>query len=210
MVALTDNLQNYGVLVRLVDKNLRHAALVGTVSALVSVPTTIVDGPNFVTIKDKYSGGEAIGGAIIGVGAVLIGISTVPEPASPVLFFVGVGLVGFGFGVTVTAGILDILKDSSTSEPEKPSSDNTKSEVDDSDGSDQDTIEFPHAIAIGEPPNGFDVDTFVTDLADFSVDLVLSDIPGGWDSDAGVGLPGVDDGGLDGGDGGGGINIPGV
>jgi len=210
VVALTTNLENYGVLVRLVDKDFRHAALIGTVSSLVSVPTTIVDGQNFVQIKDKYSGGEAIGTTVAAVGAVLLTMSSAP----PAMLIVGAALLGLGTGFAISTGVMDILHDSSPA-PTKESPDKTKSEMDSpdsqpDDGGDQDTIEIPNAVAIGDPPQGLDVDNLLTDLSDFSLDLILSDIPVGWDPDTGTGIPlgGADLGGQEGGDSGGGISIP--
>ena len=78
VMALIAYLQNFGVLVRLVDKDFRHAALIGTLSSLVSVPTTKVDGHNFAQIKDYVTGvGLTTGGAIAFAGA-LVTIFTVP------------------------------------------------------------------------------------------------------------------------------------
>src|SRR5206468_846232 len=121
-------------------------------------------------------------------------MATVPEPASPVLFLIGVGLTAFGGGLSTGAGIIELQKDSPPA-PAKDSSDKTKSEVESPEGQpddDQDSIEIPNAVAIGDPPNGFDVDGLLADMADFTLDLAVSDIISlGWDSDAGVGLPGL-------------------
>lgn len=209
VVGLAAGLERFGVLVRLVDKEFRHAALVGTVPSLVSVPTVEVNGQNFIQIRDAAAALGYFGGAAVAYGSAVALIATIPEPASPVLFFIGIGLLGLGSGLSLAAGVIEMDKDSSPA-PAKDSSDKTKSEVESpggQDDDDQDSIEIPNAVAIGDPPNGFDVDGLLADMADFTLDLAVSDIISlGWDSDAGVGLPGL--GGDDFGGGGGGVDVP--
>jgi hypothetical protein len=203
VLALTALLQSHGVALRFVDKHFRHAALAGSVPSLVSVPTTIVNGQNFITIKDKYSGAEATGGSVATSGTVIIGVAlNVPPPNMWLVLVATLGVVTFPALLVLGAGVLDIMHDSPPA-PVKASPTSSASEVDSPentgpDGGDQDTIEIPNAVAIGDAPNGLDVDGLVADLGDLAVDFVLSDLPIGWDPDAGVGLPGLGAGDLGG------------
>lgn len=210
--ALTSDLERAGILLRLVDKDFRHGALIGTVPALANAPAVEVNGQNFVQVRDKYGSLEAIGGGIVSAGGAFIGVGSVLGP-SWLLIGVGIGITGWGLAFLAVIGILDLMQDNTPLIT--PSQNTKKSEVESPDGqadaSDQDTIEIPDAVAIGDPPKGFDVDKIVTDLGDSALDQILSDIPVGWDPDTGTGIPlgGGDFGGQgDEGGGGGGIDAP--
>ena len=215
VIALSTLLESHGVLLRAVDKHFRQAAIVGTVASLVSVPGTIVNGQDFITVKDKYAGAEAIGGAVAGGGALIVaipGVVAVSPEAAVALFMIGSVIAAAGIGWTIGVGVMDILQNSPPP-PSTPSPDKTKSEVDSPDvpeGDDPNTIEIPNAVAIGDPPNGFDVDSVVTEVGNLAVDLIMADLPIGWDPDAGSRLPELGDGDLggEGGGGGGGISFP--
>jgi predicted phage tail protein len=200
------NLENFGVLLRFVDKNLRQAAIIGTVASINSVPTVTVDAQNFITVKDWFAGASKVGTGLGAVGTVLITIALAPTLAAGGEAILVVGAVGvaIGAGIVVGAGIAEMLQDDPPT-PQKPSSDNTSNDVDSPDGplvpGDQDTIEIPNAVAVGDPPNGVQVDDLLTDVGDFALDLALANIPIGWDPDAGVGLPGLGSGDLNPGDG---------
>jgi hypothetical protein len=201
VLALSSTLRKQGLSLRLLDKDLQRAAIIGLAPALVNAPATAINEGNLLHVRDKFSGAEAIGGAVIGVGAVLIGAAlavTAPVWVLPV----GAGLLGFGAGVTITSGILDILHDS-TPAPRSDSLDSTPTPNDlGTDGPSNETIEIPNAVAVGSPPEGFNTDSVLQQLSDFSVDfsvdLVLSDLPVGFDPVTGAGLPGFPGG--DGGD----------
>lgn len=203
VLALSSTLRKQGLSLRLLDKDLQRAAIIGLAPALVNVPATAINEGNLLHVRDKFSGGEAIGGAVIGVGAVLIGVAlsvTAPVWVLPV----GAALLGFGAGFTITTGIMDILHDN----PPVPRSDSLESTpmLNDvgPDGPDGETIEIPNAVAVGSPPEGFNTDGVLKQLGDFainfSIDIALSDLPVGFDPDTGAGLPGFPGG--DGGDGG--------
>lgn len=162
--------------------------------SLVNAPTTVVDDGSILHVQDKFSGGEAIGTAATGAGAVLIGLalaSTAPVWVLPV----GAALLGFGTGFTITAGIMDILHDSAPA-PRSDSQDSIPTPNDlGPDGPGGETIEIPNAVAIGSPPDGSNTDGILRELGEFaisfSVDIVLSDLPVGFDPSTGSGLPGI-------------------
>jgi hypothetical protein len=207
VLALSSNLREKGLSLRLLDKNLRRAAIVGLASSLVNAPTIPLNNANLLKIQDKFSGGEAIGGAIAAGGAIVVGIgltATAPVWVLPV----GLVIATFGLTFTITTGVMDILHDSQP--PPRSNSDEINSTPNDlgPDGMDGETIEIPNAVAIGSPPDDLNIDSVLQDLGDFSVDftvdLVLSDLPVGFDTNTGGGLPGipVENENDDGGDGG--------
>jgi hypothetical protein len=208
VLALSSKLREQGLSLRILDKDLRKAVIVGTALPLVNAPTTTVNDGNVLYIRDKYSGAEAIGGTIAAIGGVLVGAALVPEPLSPVLLIVGGSLLGFGAGFAIGSGIMDILHDA----PPPPKSDSPESSTTPNEAvPDGDPIELPNATALGSPPDNFNMDGVLQQLGDFaidfSVDFVMSDLPTGFDPVTGEGLPGfgggADGGGADGADGGG-------
>jgi len=77
----------------------------------------------------------------------------------------------------------------------------------------EENIELPNAVAVGEPENGINTDTLLASLGRSSVDIVINDIPIGWDEDTGgptTGLGGgpIGDGGDSGDDGGFSLDFP--
>lgn len=204
---LAEMFKQRDISLRLVDHAQQLFALLALVPSLVNAPATVVDPGNLIHIRDKFSGGEAVGGIAAGAGGVLIGVAlavTAPVWVLPV----GAALFGFGVGFGITAGIMDIVHDS-TPPPRSDSQDHSSTPNDlGPDGVPTDeSIETPNAVAIGVPPADLDVSSLVNDLGDlsidFSIDMVLSDLPTGFDSttggiSGGVGLPGEggDDSGL--------------
>jgi hypothetical protein len=212
VLALSSKLREQGLSLRVLDRDLRKAAIIGTAPSLVNAPTTVVNDGNLLKIQDRFAGAEAAGGIAAGVGGVIIAIAFIPEPFSPVLLIIGGVLLGGGAGFGIGAGVMDILHD--TPPPPKSNSPETSTTPNDAgpDGPDGQTIELPNAVAVGSPPDGFSTDGVLQQLGDiaidFSVDFVLSDLPVGFDPVNGDGLPGYGDGGDGGGAGDDGDIIP--
>jgi hypothetical protein len=207
--AFAQYLETCGVYLRYVSSDLRRAAIVGDVPALVNVHTAPVDDGSFVAIKDNKGIVEFASGTAI-VAGILMTMAAVPEPASPGLFVVGASLGLFAGSILIIEGIKDDSKENQPAPPtQKPSSENTDVPNDTGDP-DSGNIEVPNALAVGDPDNGIDADGLVEQLATSALDDVIDDIPIGWDSDAGVPLPGIGDGDI-GGSGGGdaGGTVPG-
>jgi len=203
--ALAATLQEHGLLLRLVDKNLRRAAIIGTPPALASVPSVVIDGQNLTHIKDWFSGAAATAsGVALGAGFIvtiaLAGPTTLAA-APTVLLLGGSFALGAAAGALVGLGINEMLySDPPPPRSNSPQSDSTPNEVGPN-GEGGGTIEIPNSVAIGSPPDGLDTGDLLQELGDFSLDFVLADIPVGWDEDAGQAFPGLG-GGVDGGDGG--------
>jgi hypothetical protein len=209
VMALSEMFRQQGISLRLVSRDRQSFALVGLVPSLVNAPTTLVDQGNLLHVRDKFSGGEAVGGIAAGVGGVLIGIAL--ATSAPVWVLpVGAALLGFGAGFGITAGIMDILHDSAPA-PRSDSQDDSATPNDLGPDGPGETIEVPNAVAIGSPPEGLDTPGVLDELGDFaidfSVDMVLSDLPVGFDPGSGAGFPGGPLGGEGNGEGeGGGFN----
>ena len=78
----------------------------------------------------------------------------------------------------------------------EPRSDSTESAPTPNDlGEPGEPIEIPNAVAVDIPPDDFNIDGVLQELGDFaidfSVDMVLSDLPMGFDTSTGTGVPGV-------------------
>lgn len=192
VMALSEMFRQQGISLRLVSRDQQSFALVGLVPSLVNAPTTLVDSSNLIHVRDKFSGGEAVGGIAAGAGGVLIGIAlatTAPVWVLPV----GAVLLGFGAGFGITTGIMDILHDS-TPPPRSDSQDNSVTPNDLGPEGPGEPIEVPNAVAIGSPPEGLDTTGVLQELGDFSlefsVDMVLSELPVGFDPGSGAGFPG--------------------
>jgi len=71
----------------------------------------------------------------------------------------------------------------------RTSEDRTKSEVS-PDDSDENSIDLPNAVAIGDPPNGLDVNGLLNTVGNGALDIILG-LPIGWDPDTGTELPGL-------------------
>jgi hypothetical protein len=211
-----------GLSLRFVDKNLRRAAIVGTAVSLVEAPVVPINDGTFIGIRDNgdyvATGVIAIGGAIVAVGA-----------AGPI-----VGLGGEAAASAVVIGSLFVVgaagyfiyKGLFPDEPVPPpprtpsrSRGGTRSALDPDDGqgetppADEDnanSVEVPNAVAVGDPPDGVDLDGLVTDLGEMSLSEILETLPIGWDPDTGTGLDrvGLGDLGVSDGDPGGNGGLP--
>lgn len=204
---LSQYLEAQGLYLRYVSKDLRRAAVFGSVPSLVSVPAAPVNDGNLIALQDAYSGATKVGTGIIAGGTVIISVTVAPAlPAAGETFlFIGAAAVAIGAGFLIGVGIAEIVDDlrPPALPPKQPSSENTDVPNDTGDG-DTGNIEVPSAVAVGNPDNGIDVNGLLSQLATSSLDELLNNLPVGWDSDAGVGLPGIGAGDL-GGDGGGGL-----
>lgn len=202
ILALSAAFKQQGISLRLINHLTQTFVLVALVPSLVDAPVTVVNSGNLIQIRDKFSGAEAVGGITAGVGGLIIGIAvTVSAPVW--VLPVGAFLLGFGVGVGITAGIMDIAHDS-TPPPRSDSQQNIITPNDlGPDGPPGESIEVPNAVVIGTP-NGVNVDGILRELGDFSVDfsvdMILADLPTGFDPIT----DGIPSGGVpgDGGDGG--------
>jgi hypothetical protein len=104
-------------------------------------------------------------------------VAGVTEGTAWALVGAGVILVVGGAAWFIGKGAAEMMNPPSPpTPPQTPNPDRTKSEIDPDDvpdGSDENTIELPNAVALGEPPNGLDVDRLVTDVGDLAVDVRL-------------------------------------
>jgi len=194
------------VYLRFVSKDLRRAAIFGDVPSLINVPTAPLTDGNFITVKDASGGATKVATGITAVGTLIIAVTVAPAAVDETALLIGAAAVGFAAGFTTTWGLLEIFGDQAPPPPppaQKPSSENTDVPNDTGDGDNGD-IEVPSAVAVGSPDNGIDLNGLLGQLATSSLDDLLNNLPVGWDSDAGVALPGIGAGDL-GGDGGGGL-----
>jgi hypothetical protein len=209
--AFKDHLESHGLFLRLVDKSFSSCAIVGSTLAMSAVQVVPLDAQSFLTIKDAVSGAKDIAAGIIAVGAIVATAAAAGPPVAGVLgitaanaglvFEVGVALTALGAGILIGVGLGEIPVPANAPIQQAPLGPH------DGGTSEADSVDIPDAIAIGDPPNGFDADAALTDLGNLALDLTLVQIPVGWDSDAGVALPGIGADGLGGDpdDGGGGI-----
>jgi hypothetical protein len=205
VTALAGYLEERGVYLRYVSKDLRRAVIFGDVPSLVSVPAAPLNDGNFTTFQDTSSGATKVGTGTVALGTVIVALvvngPAVAAAGGEVALIIGAGVVALGAGFLVGWGINELIQgDKPTPPPRQPSSDNLDSPNDlgDENGGD---IEIPNAIALGSPDNGIDVSGMVDQLASGVMEDIMSSIPLGWDSDSGTALPGIGD--FDGGDGGG-------
>jgi hypothetical protein len=208
VLALSSRLHEQGLSLRLLDKGLRRAAIIGTVPALVNVPTIPINDGNLLHVLDVSSGVTQVGGGLGIIGGTLLAIGLATGPIGWVAV-TGAVVAGAGGGFLIGTGIFEIWQGDPKPVPRSDSNDNNSTPNDlGSDGSGGETIEIPNAVAFGSPPDDLNVDGVLQQLGDFavdfSVDMVLSDLPVGFDAGTGAGLPGIPDGnGGDDGDGGG-------
>lgn len=173
--------------------------------SLLDVPAAPVNDGNFIAIRDASAGATKAATGLAAGGTVIIAIAVAPAAADQTLLFVGAAVVALGAGFAFGWGLAEIFGDNTppAPPPKQPSSENTDVPNDTGDG-DTGDIEVPSAVAVGSPDNGIDLNGLLGQLATSSLDDLLNNLPVGWDSDAGVALPGIGAGDL-GGDGGGGL-----
>lgn len=174
--------QPHGVNLRYATSDGR-ALLVGTVASLASVPVVPVTARN---IEDAQTGWANVGAGAGGFSAVLIAISTVPEPASPVIFLAGVILGAAASGTLFGLGLGQVIDSNSPSgQPATSSNDGGTSSTDGTDvpQPDGDSVTVPDAVVYGDI-DGVNVDQVVELAAEH-----LADIPNGWDLGTGTGIP---------------------
>jgi hypothetical protein len=212
ILALSTKLREHGLSLRVLDKELRRAAIIGTVPSLFTVLTVPLSDSNLPQIFDVLEPGP---GAFVAVGAVevagsVLAILFLPELSIGILL-VAVTWAALG-SIAMGIGLADLLGPSKDAPKPAPQADSTDTNTTPNDiGSDDpagEPIEIPNAVAFGSPPDDFNLDGVLQDLGDFSVDftvdMVLSDLPVGFDANTGGGLPGIpgENGGDDGGGGG--------
>jgi hypothetical protein len=202
-------LQPRGITLKLVTSDSR-GLIAGTVAALSSLPTVRV---NAVNIEDVQTGISNVATGTLELGAILVVVSAAPEPASPVLFVVGVGLGALGAGILFGLGVVQIIE----GDPQPTQGSQTTGGTSSSDGTDVpqpdgDSVTVPDAVVFGDLPAGLSADQLAQEIAGD-----LFNISSGWDLENGTGLPDIPGlGSGDGGDGGlgegsgGGPVIPGI
>jgi hypothetical protein len=193
--ALQNLLAVYGITLKLVTTDFRRSVLVGTRGTMATVPTVKLTKLN---LEDVATGVAEVGGGGAALATAIIALATIPEPASPVLFAVGVAIAFAASGTLFGLGAQQIYDSSGQTTPYQPpgtSSDTTQ--VPQPAG---DSVDIPDGEIYGDPPPGVDSDQLISTIVN-NTDLV----PNGWDLNTGSGLPGFPDGsGGDGGLGGGG------
>ena len=204
--AFADFLEGRGAYLRFVTPDFRRGAIVGTIGSLETVPTAPVNDGSFIHIRDEIRGGETQGMALIAVGGTVTVVGS-----GTIVSALGLGLVGAGLFMVMYYARRDMK---SPPPAEKPSSDNSDTPNDLGDlYAPEENIELPNAVAVGEPENGINTDTLLASLGRSSVDIIINDIPIGWDEDTGgptTGLGGgpIGDGGDSGDDGGFSLDFP--
>lgn len=207
VLALSSWLRQQGLSLRLLDKDLRRAAIIGTVPSLVNVPTLPINSGNLLHVLDVSSGVAQVAGGAGIVGGTLIAIGLATGPIGWIAL-AGVVVAGAAAGTFIGSGIFDIQQGDPKPTPRSDSNDSNSTPNDlGPDGPAGETIELPNAVALGSPPDGLNTDGVLQELGDFavdfSVDMALSDLPVGFDAGTGAGLPGIGGGySGDGGDGG--------
>ena len=210
VLALSSRLHEQGLSLRLLDKGLRRAAIIGTVPALVNVPTIPINNGNLLHVLDVSGGVAQVAGGVGIAGGTLIAIGLATGPIGWITV-AGVLVSGAAAGTLIGNGIFDIWQGDPKPVPRSDSNDNNSTPNDlGSDGPGDETIEIPNAVALGSPPDDLNVDEVLQQLGDFtvdfSVDMVLSDLPVGFDTSTGAGLPGIPSGDGEGGGDGGDLN----